>query len=159
MSEKGAKDRLPAKSASSIPVSFQDNAGYLLNRAARIIRESITDALRPLKLTPRDVGVLRLLNERGATSQHELGQRDGIDRTTVVEIIDGLQQQELVMRVVNPQDRRRHFVHLTPRGRKVLAQADRLVKKEQDRFLAPLQPAQWETVRSALVKLIEDHDS
>ena len=141
-----------------IPETLQQNAGYLLNRTARIIRERISEALAPLKLAPRDVGTLRLLSDEGPMSQLALGSRHNIDRTTVVAVIDALERRELVVRVTNPKDRRSHLIHLTPRGRKTLAQAAKIVQTEQEKFLAPLGVGEWEQVRQALLKLLAAQD-
>jgi DNA-binding MarR family transcriptional regulator len=140
-----------------IPSALSDNAGFLLNQTARLIRERIIAALAPLKLTPRELGLLRILGSGKALSQQALGARHRIDRTTIVDLIDDLQARDLVSRLENPQDRRSYLIHLTPKGKRTLTKAVRVAQKVQEEFLTPLAAGEWETLQALLTKLIEYH--
>jgi len=52
----------------------------------------------------------------GPISRHELGEQLGIDRTTMVELIDDLEGQGVVVRRRNAADRRSYSIQLTPQG-------------------------------------------
>src|SRR5258706_444792 len=80
-----------------IPPSLADRAGALLTIAARTGQELAGKRLAPMGLTVRLCGVLNLLGN-GPISQQELGEQLGIDRTTVVELIDELERQGVVVR-------------------------------------------------------------
>ena len=148
----------PENSApSAVPACLSHSAGYLMNYNARIIRERLESALLPLHLSLRELGIMRILESEGPLLQNELGKRQGIDRTSVVQLIDQLEKREFVQRAQNRDDRRSKFLFLTPRGRKTLSQALRLVEKEQRIFLAPLAPQEWETMRLLLLKLLSAH--
>jgi DNA-binding MarR family transcriptional regulator len=101
-----------------IPISLANSAGFLLNRAAQIILDVNEQALVPLKLSPRDVGMLRVIASEGPLSQQAIGKKHNIDRTTVVQIIDSLESRDLVTRVTNQSDRRSNSLYITPRGKK-----------------------------------------
>jgi DNA-binding MarR family transcriptional regulator len=59
-----------------------------------------------LNLTPPDAGILRLLGASGGLSQQELSTRLGIHPSRLVAILDALEEQRLVERQPNPDDRR-----------------------------------------------------
>ncbi|HEY9783939.1 MAG TPA: MarR family transcriptional regulator [Candidatus Obscuribacterales bacterium] len=141
-----------------VPDAMSDSAGFLLNRAARIIRERVSAALQPLGLTPQQLGLLRIIDAHGPLSQQALSKGHKTDRTTVVHLLDELEKRELVIRTSNAQDRRSNLLFLTPRGRKVFLRAKKLAEREQSRFLAPLGGDEWEQMRQALIKLI-NHDT
>ncbi|MBX9572657.1 MAG: MarR family transcriptional regulator [Candidatus Obscuribacterales bacterium] len=140
-----------------VPACLTHSAGYLMNYNAKIIRERLEAALEPLHLSLRELGIMRILESEGPLLQNELGKRQGIDRTSVVQLVDQLEKRELVQRSQNRDDRRSKFLFLTPRGRKTLSQAVRLVEKEQKSFLSPLSAAEWETMRILLLKLLSSH--
>lgn len=142
---------------SVVPQCLQQSAGYLLNYNARIIRERLEVTLSPMQLSLRELGIMRILDSEGPLLQSELGKRQGIDRTSVVQLVDQLERREFVQRRQNRDDRRSKFLFLTPRGRKTLSQALRLVEKEQKAFLAPLSSAEWEHLRNSLLKLLAAH--
>lgn len=140
-----------------VPEALSNVIGYLLNFNGRIIRERLEHVLQPLNLTPRELGVLRILGSEGPLSQQMLGRRHNIDRTTTVQIIDQLEERQLVIRSQNIEDRRSNLLFLTPRGRKTLSRAVKLVNKEQNVFLAGLNESEREMLRYLLHKLLTYH--
>lgn len=140
-----------------VPASLENSAGFLLNRAARIIRERVTEALEPLGMSPQEMGLLKIIDAEGPNTQQALCTRHNVDRTTMVQLIDHLEERQLVMRQPSASDRRANLIYLTPRGRKTLSKTNRLAKKEQEKFLEPLSEPEWESLRQHLVKLLEFH--
>jgi DNA-binding MarR family transcriptional regulator len=140
-----------------IPESLSNSIGYLLNFNGKIIRERLELVLAPLNLSLRELGVLRILESEGPLSQHVLGRRHNIDRTTTVQVIDQLEERQLVLRSQNVEDRRSNLLFLTPRGRKTLSRAIKLVNKEQNAFLAPIAESDRELLFSILCKLLSHH--
>ena len=105
-----------------IPPSLVDRDGALLVIAARTGQQLATRRLAPMGLTVQLCGVLNRLAV-GPVSQHELGKQLGIDRTTMVELIDDLEARGVVVRLRNPADRRAYFIQLTAKGRTVQKRA------------------------------------
>jgi DNA-binding MarR family transcriptional regulator len=99
-----------------IPPSLDERPGALLVIAARTGQELARRRLAPLGLSVQLCGVLNLLAQ-GPISQHELGAQLGIDRTTMVELIDELERKGAVVRRRNPTDRRSYALALTPSGK------------------------------------------
>ena len=140
-----------------VPPSLADRAGALLVIAARTGQELAGRRLAPMGLTVRLCGVLNLLAE-GPISQQALGEQLGIDRTTVVELIDELEQQGVVVRRRNPADRRSYALSLTPRGRTVQKRAARAFDAAADEFLDALEPAERQALVEMLRRLISSAD-
>jgi DNA-binding MarR family transcriptional regulator len=87
-------------------------------------------------------------------SQVELAKRLRVDRTTMVDIIDGLEQRYFVERTLNPEDRRRYLVTVTRRGEQVHRRASAAADEVQGSLLAALSPKDVERLRQLLISLI-----
>jgi DNA-binding MarR family transcriptional regulator len=138
----------------SIRKSLEQSAGYLLGRASTSLRQRYESKLADLKLSLYEYVCLRLVSMEASLNQGSLGHLYGIDKVTMVALIDKLEAKDLLSRKKNPKDRRSYILHLTPKGIKVLARAKRIVNKEQESFLSVLGNEQWESMRQALVKLV-----
>jgi DNA-binding MarR family transcriptional regulator len=82
--------------------------------------------------------VLTVLAADYPLSQHEAAGRLGVDRTTMVALIDELQAKGLVERHRSPEDRRKNIVQLTEAGAHCLDGAGRARNEIEREFLAPL---------------------
>lgn len=120
---------------------MHDRLGFLLGQAHLAHRQLAESALAPLGLGPRQFGALAVLADEGPLSQQRLGERVGLDRTTMVALVDGLERSGMVERERNPDDRRAYALRATPRGRRVLARATAAVDRAEADFLRRL-PAQ-----------------
>ncbi|GMA23628.1 hypothetical protein GCM10025864_13870 [Luteimicrobium album] len=89
--------------------------------------------------------LLAALNEWGAMSQADLGRRTGIDRSDVTGALGDLEPRGLVTRHTDPAHARRKIVAITPGGVGRLRELDAVIDGVQERFLAPLTPAQRRT--------------
>lgn len=125
--------------------------------AARTGQELAKRRLTPMGLSVQMCGVLNLLAQ-GPISQHALGDQLGIDRTTMVELIDVLEQQGVVVRRRNPADRRSYALSLTPRGRTVQKRASRAFDGAADEFFGPLKAAEREALADMLRRMIASAD-
>lgn len=125
--------------------------------AARTGQELAGRRLAPMGLSVKLCGVLNLLAE-GPISQQALGEQLGIDRTTVVELIDELEQQGVVVRRRNPADRRSYALTLTPKGRTVQKRAARVFDAAADEFFDALGPTERQALLGMLRRLISAAD-
>lgn len=140
-----------------VPPSLVDRDGALLVIAARTGQQLATRRLAPMGLTVQLCGVLNRLAV-GPISQHELGQQLGIDRTTMVELIDDLEAKGVVVRQRNPADRRAYSIQLTPRGRTVQKRAATAFDAAAAEFFAPLEPAERRILGDMMRRLIASAD-
>ena len=94
---------------------------------ARLARQ-VETALATLELSPSQYRALAFLSEDGASAAASaLAGRMSVSKPTITALVDGLVQRGLVERHTSDADRRRVEHLLTPEGRRVLLQADRVV--------------------------------
>ncbi len=91
--------------------------GYNLFKAGIIYRSLMESKyLKPFDLAAPDCGILYLLGSGKSYNQLTIGQELGIDKATIVKIIDKLESLKVVKREVDPRDRRAKLVSLTAKG-------------------------------------------
>ncbi len=128
--------------------------GYLLKHAHLSYAELAGSALAPHGVDGREVAVLSRLSGPDPLSQQEIARRLGIDRTTMVALVDALERKGLVERHPHPDDRRKNLVALTAAGRETLAAATRALDEAERRFLGPLGEAGAREFTEALRRLL-----
>ncbi|WP_089771691.1 MarR family winged helix-turn-helix transcriptional regulator [Ruania alba] len=103
--------------------------------------------------------MLLTLQESGAMSQAELGARTALDRSDVTEGVRLLVARGCVRQSVDPHDRRRNVVSLTPAGDRMATDLLAEVDAAQAEFMAPLDADQREQLRGLLTVLLDYHVS
>lgn len=132
---------------------LSDRLGYLFKRAHHELAGLHEELLAPTGVTAPELSVLLLLDAREPGSQQQAAQRLGVDRTTMVALIDALEGKGLVARRPDPMDRRRNVIVLTATGRETLGRARRASDRAEQRLLAPLDAAEREQLRSLLRRI------
>ena len=136
------------------PEPLASAPGFLLSFAGRRMASRFTAALEPLGLHPRHFGVLNLLAAESGITQHELGSRMLIDPSSMVAVIDELEEMGLAERRPHPGDRRKHAVRLTARGKRMLERARKVAFATAGDMFASLDAAELETLRRLLRKVV-----
>jgi DNA-binding MarR family transcriptional regulator len=116
--------------------------GFLLKHAQVRLAEAAARALAPFNLDGRELAVLVVLTAEYPLSQLEAAGQLGVDRTTMVTLVDALEDKGLVERHRSSEDRRRNIVQLTTAGWDCLRQAEQARRETERRFLAPLGEAE-----------------
>ena len=125
-------------------------AGQLFFRLWRASHTRTAQELDSIGLTPALFGLLNVLADRPGANQQEIGSTMGIDPSTMVSLIDQLEDAGLAKRRPHPNDRRAREVAITPKGRRLLERARRLAKQVQDEVLQGLTPAEGRQLLSLL---------
>ena len=139
---------MSSRPAAGPPVT--EFAGQFLFRLWRATHTRTADALRSVGLTPALFALLNVIGAREGAIQQELGSALGIDRSTMVSLIDQLESAELARRRPSPTDRRAREIAITPKGRRLLKHARGLVSQVEDEVLAGLTAEE----RGALLALL-----
>jgi DNA-binding MarR family transcriptional regulator len=142
-----------------VVVALLDHLGPLLGRAHEAHRVRSAEALGRLGLSPKGFGALTVLDAEGPLPQIELARRQGIDRTTMVAVVDELEGLAAVRRERDARDRRAYALELTPAGHRLLQRARPALAAVEEEFLAPLPAGDRERLRRALRLLVEAHAS
>ncbi len=127
--------------------------------AAAIRRARSRAAERPDgKLTPAQGRLLAALEDSPSLSVGELAQEAGVSSPTATRMLDGLEQEGIVRRERDADDRRRIAVHPTAEGRRALAEARARTDAARDRIYTQLtveERAQAERLLPRLAEAIE----
>jgi DNA-binding MarR family transcriptional regulator len=122
-----------------LPDVLAGRLGYLLKHAYVGIAGAMEEALAPFSLLPRELAVMSVIDAaREQPSQLEIAAQIGMDRTTMVGVIDSLEKKGYVERRRSDRDRRRNVVTLTPEGQTCLREADQARERVERDFLALL---------------------
>jgi DNA-binding MarR family transcriptional regulator len=139
----------------ALPPSMRDRVPFLLFRASAKSLALAGEMLAPMGLNARQAGILTMVTELEPMTQKDLGVALGIDRTTMVALLDDLQDKGHVTRQRHPRDRRAFLVQPTDSGRRAQAAAVRILDEQQRRFLAPLTPAERRQLANLIKRLLK----
>jgi DNA-binding MarR family transcriptional regulator len=124
--------------ANELPDELAGRLGYLLKHVQQRLVRAAAPAMAPFGIDGRELAVLTVLAAGAPLSQQEAADRLGIDRTTMVAHVDGLEAKGMVGRHRSAEDRRRNIVQLTAAGRDCLRGATQARDEVEREFLAPL---------------------
>lgn len=128
---------------------------YCLYKSAVRMKALLDLRLAEHGLVTSHLGILRILEGGGPISQVELGRTMGIDKATMVKLIDMLEAKKLVTRKGSTGDRRVKLIQITPAGisrRKALAE---LREKVETDFLAHLTEEERQSLKAIMPKLLQ----
>ena len=135
------------------PEPLASAPGFLLSWNGQRTAHLFAATLEPLGLRPPHFGVLTLIDSHPGCAQQELVDRSLIDPSSMVAVIDELEELGLAERRAHPGDRRKHAVHLTASGEQTLQQARKLANETAKEMFAPLSAEEVKTLRVLLRKL------
>jgi DNA-binding MarR family transcriptional regulator len=136
-----------------IPGELGQFPGYLLARLGEASRRRFHKALEPEGLHPRHFGVMTMVAAHPGMSQQQLHEKTGIDPSSMVAVIDELQERGLAERRPDPQDRRARQVFLTEQGLATLERIRGLAANLQREFFGALTAEERKTLHALLRKL------
>lgn len=117
-------------------------------------RRALDRRLQPLGLT--EATWLPLLYIARATEplrQKDLAALMGLDSSSVVRLLDGLQTAGYIQRLEGT-DRREKIIHLTDIGRQTVSSVERVVHEGRRRLFLDIEDADLKTTRSVLQQLL-----
>jgi DNA-binding MarR family transcriptional regulator len=135
-----------------LPPAVAERIGFLTGRLNQTVQRMVREqGMFGDELSGRHFGCLTVIIDEGPLSQQELGDRMRIDRTTIVSVVDELEQANLVERRRNPSDRRAYALEATAAGRQWQGSARKAVLDAERELLAPLSAPE----RKKLISLMQ----
>jgi DNA-binding MarR family transcriptional regulator len=123
--------------SASRPSRLEHYVGYLLRRAYVRAERAATIAV-PAPYGMRHLWILALLQEHGPMSQRVLAALTQVNRTIMVQLIDMLEDDGLVRRERDANDRRSYALTLTPKGVAALRRLTPAMDQAEDLLTANL---------------------
>ena len=141
--------RLPEELLASTP--------FLLKKLGFLAKDQSLRAYEETGVGPYHHAVLIALDADTHETQGAIADALGYDRGQLVGLLDELEEQGLVERRRDPNDRRRQLVNLTPDGKRALGRLRTLTRRIEDELLAPLDEREREQLHGLLRRLAEHH--
>lgn len=139
--------------AASTRAGARPDLFFLLSQASYALMTEVTAALEGLGISQRGYCVLSKART-GELTQIQLAELCALDKTTMVVTIDELERTGFAQRRLSTTDRRVRIVSVTSAGRRVLAEADRIVERIYDGVMKALPEGQRECFLSGLDRLV-----
>jgi DNA-binding MarR family transcriptional regulator len=127
----------------------------LLGRQLRMtylaVFRTLEERLTEIGITPQQFGLLVIVDRNPGARQTLIAKARGLDKSTLVPMIDRLERDNLLERRPLATDRRIRAIWMTEHGREVLRKAEPIVQKGDDLIRAHLSDGEL----SELVRLME----
>jgi MarR family transcriptional regulator, lower aerobic nicotinate degradation pathway regulator len=127
--------------------------GFLMNYVGTRSGRRFTAALESHGMHPRHFGVMTVLDARPGMTQQELADHAGVDRSSMVALMDELESRGIAERRPHPEDRRKRCIHLTARGRRKLEELRAVAKEVGEESFGALSADERATLHHLLRKL------
>ena len=135
------------------PEELSNYTGFLLGFLGEKSRRNFFATLEPHGFEPREFGLMTVIMNRPGTTQQELAALARIDPSSMVAVLDGLEQRGMVERRVDPEDRRRRAVYLTKEGERKWKELQAEARRTGEAFLESLSPDERSELNRLLRKL------
>jgi DNA-binding MarR family transcriptional regulator len=123
--------------------------GYQLRLAQLAVFRDFERSAGGLGVSPGRFGLLALVEANPGVSQSRLAHAVGLDRSTMVAVLDQLEERRLVERRAGP-DRRTNGLWLTREGKRLVAQLKRRIGEHEARIAGRLSAKE----RAVLLELL-----
>lgn len=141
-----------------LPEELVAKSGFVMVRLAMGFKARAIAELEAAGFSQYHYSVLALLGEQPRKAQASMADALALDPSQLVGVLDGLERRGLVERRRDPDDRRRHVVSLTAKGRSELAELRKTIDRLEDELFAPLDAGSRKTFHELLLRLAAYHD-
>ena len=141
-----------------LPKELVSSTAFLLAKVGMTVKMRMLDELEQAGCGMYDYGVLAVLGEGAQKTQAAVADALGVDRSQLVHVLDELEENGLVERKRDPNDRRRHTVSITAGGKSHLVKLRSIVGRIEQSFLEPLDDETRKALRETLLRVACNFD-
>ncbi len=141
------------------PFDFEHAPGHLVRRAHQLAVALFMEETAAFEVTPVQFAILNALIDIPGEDQVTLAARVAFDAATSGSVIGRLEAKGWIRREVDPQDKRRKLLWVTPEGELAVAQMKPGVARVQQRLLAPLAAPEQAQFVDLLARLVAAHEA
>ena len=132
--------------------AFGQSVGFLLSQLGYVVARRFGAAMAGVELEPRHFALMRAIEALDGHPQRALAETLHIPASSMVSVIDHLEERGLVERRVHPADRRSRTLHLTEAGHERLVEAAARAGALEDLLCRGLEPDE----RLALIARLQE---
>lgn len=140
------------------PGALGNYTGFLLNWVAVGSRRRFEDSLEELGLRLHGFALMNVVAADPGQTQQELVATTFIDPSTMVATLDTLAEAGYAERRAHPSDRRKHTIHLTAEGKRILRRGREAARRAGEESLGRLDPEERDELRRLLRKIVGYED-
>ncbi len=137
-------------------LSPHESLGYQVNLLARLLENALRREIADHGVVPGQFPALLNLYQEDGLAQTELARRAGVEQPTMTNTLQRMERDGLISRQPDPADRRRTFVHLTPRARRLEKMLARAGHDMNAKATEGIEPADLAAFMSTLGRLIDN---
>lgn len=132
--------------------------GFLFAKAHNRIQELLLPDLNQLNISPRQMGLALIVHEHPGITQKQAGEIQKIDRTTMTQLIDSMEQLNIIKRTQSPQDRRAYGLYITEAGEQTMHQIWQAMEHAHSELLKDLTQSQINQLHDLMMILVENNN-
>lgn len=142
----------------SLEQVIYNKPGFLARRLQQIAVSIFLDETSEYDITPLQYGVMAVVRATPGIDQIGVSSGVGLDRTTVVGIVDRLERKGLIARRADPSDRRVRQLYLTQPGQQKLFDMHAATERVQKRLLEPLSAKERAVFLEYIDRIVSHHN-
>lgn len=133
---------------------MDDELGFHLRRSQVAAFKHFAQAVTATEgITPGLYGMLQVIANTSGLTQSALAEAMDVDRSSIVKVVNQLEEKGLISRDAVPNDRRSYSLRMTADGKRALKRIEDAVMRQDRDFAAALSPAERATLISLLKRL------
>lgn len=133
--------------------SFQDFICFQMGIATRTLQKYYNAKFSSYGLTLAQSWILFALYLDDGLGVKGLAEKLGLDSSAVTGLIDRMEKEELLVRKVDPADRRAFQICLTPKGRNLAEEIFPIADQLNESMKAALEKGEWNAIMSFVNKI------
>ena len=127
--------------------------GYRLRRAQSAVHRDYNAMFEELKITQKQTGVMWLVVSNPGLAQGSIGASLGMDRATMMVIVDRLEARGLLKRIRSRKDARQRELFATPEGQRLMKKVHSLTERHEKRLKQLFTAAELQILEHLLQRL------
>ncbi|EHJ53322.1 MarR family winged helix-turn-helix transcriptional regulator [Streptococcus macacae] len=127
-------------------MDLEESWGFNLSKIAQKMDDCFSQDLKTFDIDSRDYGILVKVFNNNNLTQIDLGDLLQIDRTTIGQLINQLEDKGLLERQKNPEDKRQNRILLTAQGKSLVVKKWELMREIEERVSNSLSKSQQKTI-------------
>lgn len=133
---------------------LDNSIGYNFNIVANLLKRELNEQIKleNINVMAEQWALLYRLHERGSMNQQDLAMATSRDNASITRSLIVLEKKQLIQRQ-SGQDRRNHYLSLTPAGQELVPRLIACVKKGIERATRGLKPEEIAVLNNLTLKI------